>query len=289
MVHRGDWIGGRDRDGDAVRVVRVESADDLAIAQYRNLTDVSLRRRLEPEHGIFMAESQSVISRALEAGYQPRSALTIERWRPQVEAILRDYDVEVYVGSDEVLKDITGYRVHRGALAVMQRRALQPAEDVVKGARRVLVLEGIVDHTNVGAAFRSAAGLGFDAVLIDATCADPLYRRSVRVSMGAVFALPWTRLESWPGDLHVLRDAGFVIASLTPASDATDISLWAKQAPRKVALLFGTEGDGLSKHSLAATDVSLRIPMTHEVDSLNVAAAAAVACYALRSPDHEGS
>jgi len=272
-----------------VRVVSVDNPDDPAVAEYRNLTDVSLRRRLEPEHGIFMAESQSVIARALEAGYQPRSALTIERWRPQVETMFRDYDVDIHVGSDEVLKDITGYRVHRGALAVMQRRALQPPIDVVSGARRVIVLEGIVDHTNVGAAFRSAAGLGFDAVLIDSTCADPLYRRSVRVSMGAVFALPWTRFNSWPGDLQILRDAGFVIASLTPASDAIDISLWARQPPAKVALLFGTEGDGLSERSVAATDVSLRIPMTHEVDSLNVAAAAAVACYALRLPDHQGS
>jgi len=233
-----------------------------------------------------MAESQSVIARALAAGYQPRSALTIERWRPQVEEMLRDYDVDIHVGGDDVLKDITGYRVHRGALAVMQRRALPPAGDVVEGARRIVVLEGIVDHTNVGAAFRSAAGLGFDAVLIDATCADPLYRRSVRVSMGAVFALPWTRLESWPGDLQVLRDAGFVIASLTPASDAKDISAWASNAPAKIALLFGTEGDGLSERSMATTDISLRIPMTDQVDSLNVAAAAAVACFALRPPDH---
>jgi tRNA G18 (ribose-2'-O)-methylase SpoU len=270
-------------------VIPVKSADDPAIALYRNLTDVSLRRRLEPDHGIFMAESQSVIARALEAGYQPRSALTIERGRSQIEVGLGNYEVNVYVGSEDVLKDITGYRVHRGALAVMERRALPSAQDVVKGARRVVVLEGIVDHTNVGAAFRSAAGLGFDAVLIDSTCADPLYRRSVRVSMGAVFALPWTRLESWPEDLQMLRDAGFVIASLTPASDASDISQWAHPAPSKVALLVGTEGDGLTAHSLAAADVSLRIPMTHEVDSLNVAAAVAVACYALRSRDHEGS
>ena len=271
-----------------MKVVEIQSAEDPAIADYRNLTDVVLRRRIEPEHGIFMAESHAVIARALAAGYQPRSALTIERWRPMVEALFSNLDVDIYVGSENVLKEVTGYRVHRGALAVMQRRPLPTPSQVLDSARRVLALEGIVDHTNVGAAFRSAAGLGFDAVVIDPTCADPLYRRSVRVSMGAVFAVPWTRLSGWPNDLEVLRERGFVIGSLTPSAAAMDIAEWALNAPAKVALLLGTEGDGLSADSLAAADIELRIPMTHGVDSLNVAAAAAVACYALRISDHEG-
>ena len=271
------------------QIIRIDSANDQRITDYRSLTDVSLRRRIEPVNGIFMAESQPVIARAIAAGFQPRTALTLERWLPQLLDVLDGRDIDVFVGRSEVLREITGYRVHRGALAAFQRKPLPSVEEVLTDSCRVVVLEGIVDHTNVGAIFRSVAALGIDAVLIDPTCADPLYRRSVRVSMGAVFSLPWTRLSAWPSGIEALRGNGFVTAALTPDSHAEDISTWAVAPPTKVALLLGTEGDGLSHETVASADVLVRIPMSNGVDSLNVAAATAVACFALRlRPCDEG-
>jgi tRNA G18 (ribose-2'-O)-methylase SpoU len=181
-----------------------------------------------------------------------------------------------------VLERLTGFHVHRGALASMHRPALPAPLDLVRGARRVAVLEDIVDHTNVGAVFRGCAAMGVDAVLVSPRCADPLYRRSVRVSMGTVFQVPWTRLEPWPGGLEQLRDAGFTVAALALDPAAVDLDEFARRRPDRLALMLGTEGDGLSRRSVAAADVVVRIPMAGGVDSLNVAAAAAVAFWATR-------
>lgn len=265
------------------RVVRVDDSADPQLVEYRSLTDVSLRRRQEPQWGLFMAESTKVIARALQAGYQPRSALSSPRWLPEVSALLDDCDIPLYVADAQLLQDLTGYRVHRGALASMQRRPLPEVAEVVQNAKRIAILEGIVDHTNVGAAFRSIAALGFEGVLVDPTCADPLYRRSVRVSMGAVFTVPWTRLESWPQGLEALRQDGFTLVGLSPRG-SDDIAQMAAKLPVKLAVVIGSEGEGMSAESLARMDRCVRIPMQPGVDSLNMAAATAVACYVLGQP-----
>ncbi|MDR3202911.1 MAG: RNA methyltransferase [Bifidobacteriaceae bacterium] len=268
-------------------ILRVESVQDPRLEDYTRLTDVALRRRIEPERGVFMAESSEVIGRALDAGMTPRSVLMEERFLWTMAELLERFDpaVPVYVGAPEVLRAVTGFSIHRGALAAMWRPALPGVAAVVSGARRVAVLEDIVDHTNVGAIFRGAAGLGVDAVLVSPSCADPLYRRSVRVSMGTVFQVPWTRLEPWPGGLDALRAEGFEVAALTLAPDAVDLDAYAARpgfADRKLALLLGTEGHGLSARAVDLADLAVRIPMSGGVDSLNVAAAAAVAFWATR-------
>jgi tRNA G18 (ribose-2'-O)-methylase SpoU len=216
----------------------------------------------------------------------PRSILTTDRWLADVRGVVRDGPPRddpftIYVVNDDVIRQVTGFRVHRGALAAMNRKPLPSARDVIKGATRLLILEGIVDHTNVGAVFRSAAGLGFGGVLVDPTCADPLYRRSVRVSMGAVFDIPWTRLGNWPADLHSLRAEGWQLMALTPSPSGEPIRVVAASLAPQVALLLGTEGRGLSRDVLALVDRHVRIPMAGRVDSLNIAAACAIACYAL--------
>ncbi|GAA3902201.1 TrmH family RNA methyltransferase [Microbacterium invictum] len=266
-------------------IERIDSADDPRLADYRNLTDVALRRVLEPAGGLYIAESAKVIARAIGAGHRVRSALVQEKWIADVAPYVTD--APVYVVSDAVAEDVTGYAIHRGALAAMHRPEMRSAADVVAGARTVLVLEDIVDHTNVGAAFRAAAGLGVDAVLVTPRCADPLYRRSVRVSMGTVFQVPWTRLPAWgradaPSGSGILHDAGLHVAALALADDAVPLDVFAASRPDRVALLLGAEGDGLSRRALAAADTIVTIPMAGGVDSLNVAAAAAVALWALR-------
>ena len=268
--------------------VRLTDPDDDRLADYTRLTDVALRRRLEPERGLYMAESTKVIRRALAAGHRPRSFLMTERWLPDLEPLVAEVEarfgpVPVYVGPPEVVESITGFHLHRGALAAMHRPALPAVGDLVADARRVAVLEGVVDHTNVGAVFRSAAALGVDAVLVSPDCADPLYRRSVRVSMGTVFQVPWTRLEPWPAGLGLLREAGFTVAALALADDAVTLDELAAALPERLALVLGTEGDGLSRRAVAASDVVVRIPMAGGVDSLNVAAASAVAFWATRA------
>ncbi|WP_062202475.1 TrmH family RNA methyltransferase [Demequina salsinemoris] len=266
-------------------VIAVDSASDDRLADYRGLTDVALRRSLEPERGLYMAEGAKVISRALAAGHEPRSVLVSERWLPGVvEALaVAGVDAPVYVAPEEVLESVTGFQVHRGALAAMHRPVLPSVSELVADARRVVVLEGIVDHTNVGAIFRSAAGIGADAVVVAPTCADPLYRRSVKVSMGTVFQVPWTRAEEWPGDLQVLRDAGFVVAGLALADDAVTLDEFSALGHERVAILMGAEGDGLSRAALRSVDAVVTIPMAGGVDSLNVAAASAVAMWELRA------
>ncbi len=262
-------------------VLRVDDPGDPRLVDYRDLTDVALRRSLEPERGLYMAEGAKVIARAVDAGHRPRSALVSERWLPSVEPLI-PADVPVYVAPAELLEDVTGYQVHRGALAAMHRPGLPALADLVRDARRVVVLEGVVDHTNVGAIFRSAAALGADAVVVSPTCADPLYRRSVKVSMGTVFQVPWTRAEEWPGALEELRALGFSVAGLALTDDAVPLDRFASTVGERVALVLGTEGDGLSRRALAHVDRAVVIPMRGGVDSLNVAAASAVALWELR-------
>jgi tRNA G18 (ribose-2'-O)-methylase SpoU len=264
-----------------VNLERITDPLDERISGYRDLTDVALRSRIEPETGVFIAESAAVIERALAAGHRPVSVLMEDKWLERMGPILRSArDIPIFVGDRAVLEEITGFHVHRGALALMGRPQMPTVRSVIAGARRILVLEDIVDHTNVGAIIRSAAALGFDGFLVTPRCADPLYRRSVRVSMGTVFDLPWTRLSSWPGDLALLREAGFTIAAVTPGSDAIPLDEF--DPPERLALILGTEGDGLTTQALTEADISLVIPMQRGVDSLNVAAAAAVMCWALR-------
>ncbi len=253
------------------------------LADYSRLTDVALRRVMEPAGGLYIAESTKVIARALAAGHRPRSVLIQEQWRADVEPLLEAWpDVPVYIGDAAVLEQLTGYNLHRGALAAMHRPPLAPVADLIADARRIVILEDIVDHTNVGAIFRSVAGLGADAVLITPRCADPLYRRSVRVSMGTVLQVPWTRLPEWSEAAPILHEAGFHLAALALAENAVSLETFGKDAPDRVALVLGAEGDGLSTQALAAADTVVTIPMLHGVDSLNVASASAVALYALR-------
>jgi len=262
-------------------VIALTDPADERLADYRDLTDVALRRRIEPAAGLYMAEGAKVISRALAGGHRPRSLLVAERWLDSVESLV-DAHTPIYVAPAAVLESVTGYDVHRGALAAMHRPALASVADVVRDARLVVVLEGIVDHTNVGAIFRSVAGLGADAILVSPTCADPLYRRSVKVSMGTVFQVPWTRIEPWPAALGELRDVGFTVAALALSDDAVSLADFAAAGHERVALVMGTEGDGLSRGALAAADQVVTIRMAGGVDSLNVAAASAVAVWELR-------
>ncbi|NHT18887.1 RNA methyltransferase [Cellulomonas sp. IC4_254] len=271
----------------ALDIVHLTDPDDERLADYVSLTDVALRSRHEPEKGLYIAESSTVLGRALAAGHRPRSVLVSPRWLPDLTAMLeaRDPDgepVRVYVAEPAVLEAITGFHVHRGALAAMHRPPLPAVADVIAGARRVAVLEDVVDHTNVGAAFRSAAAIGVDAVLVTPRCADPLYRRSVRVSMGTVFQVPWTRVDPWPGGIDVLRDAGFVTAALALSDDSVSLDALEADPPERLALVLGAEGDGLKPATIAAADLTVRIPMAGGVDSLNVAAAGAVAFWATR-------
>lgn len=270
-------------------VIHLESLAGEELRDYRDLTDVVLRRLQEPAGGLYIAESSKVIGRALHAGHHPRSVLTLEKWLPEILDVLSTElaenevaDLPIYVGESELLESLTGFNLHRGALASMHRPVLKPVEEIVAGASRIIVLEDIVDHTNVGAIFRSVAGLGADAVLITPRCADPLYRRSVRVSMGTVLQIPWTRLPEWPDGADILKSLGFSLAALALSDDAVELDDYAADPPAKVALILGTEGDGLSRAALAAADAVVTIPMLHGVDSLNVASASAVALYALR-------
>ncbi|MGA7147280.1 MAG: RNA methyltransferase [Microbacterium sp.] len=264
-------------------IERIAAADDARLVDYRDLTDVALRRVLEPAGGLYIAESSKVIGRAVAAGHTPRSVLVQEKWLPDLQAVLAAHpETPVYVVDAAIAEQLTGYAVHRGALAAMQRPTPPPVADVIAGARLVVVLEDLVDHTNVGAIFRAAAGLGADAVLVSERCADPLYRRSVRVSMGTVFQVPWTRLPKWSEARGILHGAGFHLAALALAEDAVALDDFRASVPGPVALMLGAEGDGLSRAALAAADTVVTIPMAGGVDSLNVAAASAVALWELR-------
>lgn len=264
-------------------IERIATAEDERLADYRDLTDVALRRVLEPAGGLYIAESAKVISRAVAAGHRPRSVLVQEKWLPDVAALSLDPATPIFVVEADIAERLTGYAVHRGALAAMHRPALPAVAEVIADARVVVVLEDIVDHTNVGAIFRAAAGLGADAVLVSARCADPLYRRSVRVSMGTVFQVPWTRLPEWEAARGILHASSFHLAALALSDDAVALDAFRAAGHERVALMLGAEGDGLSRAALAAADSVVTIPMAGGVDSLNVAAASAVALWELRA------
>ncbi len=313
-------------------IVHLTDPDDERLADYVALTDVALRSRHEPEKGLYIAESSTVLRRALTAGHRPRSVLVSPRWLPDLQEMLEslppvseqpepDEPVRVYVAEPAVLEAITGFHVHRGALAAMHRPALPSVADVLAGAHdgagarrvavledivdhtdvgrsqlrgvppqreapprrsRIAILEGLVDHTNVGACFRSAAAMGVDAVLVTPTCADPLYRRSVRVSMGTVFQVPWTRIDSWPAGVQELKGAGYVVAGMTLGEGAITLDDLVAEDHDRLALIFGTEGHGLTSSTERLVDRRVTIPMMGGVDSLNVAASSAVAFYATR-------
>jgi tRNA G18 (ribose-2'-O)-methylase SpoU len=261
----------------------ITDPDDPRLADYVRLRESSLRRHLEAEYGLFIAEGEKVIRRAIDAGYRPRSFLLAERWLEGLcDALERWPDVPVFVVTEELAERVTGFHVHRGALASLHREQRHRIEDLL-AMRHLVVLEDIVDHTNVGAILRSAAGLGWDGALLSPRAADPLYRRSIKVSMGAVFSLPWARLEDWRGTPEMLAAAGFLTVALSLASDAVELSQLATRitSKTKVAVLLGTEGAGLSQRWTDSAAVRARIPMFAGIDSLNVAAAAAIACYAL--------
>lgn len=262
-------------------LITVDDPDDPRLRDYTGLTDVELRRRREPAEGLFIAEGEKVIRRAGQAGYEMRSMLLSEKWVDTMRDVIDDTPAPVYAVSPELAERVTGYHVHRGALASMQRKPLPSVGEILATARRVAVLEAVNDHTNIGAVFRSAAALGMDAVLLSPDCADPLYRRSVKVSMGAVFTVPYARLAAWPRGLETVRDAGFRLLALTPDGKAVPIGEAAPHRLERVALMLGAEGGGLTPRVLAAADDWVRIPMAHGVDSLNVGAAAAVAFYAV--------
>ncbi len=283
-----------------MRFIHLDSIDDERVYAYTNLTEIQLRNRLEPNKGLFIAESPKVIDRALAAGREPISLLVEEPWingMSETFSFIDEHwgtDVPVYVASPEQLKSLTGYRLHRGALSAMKRWPLPSVEEVCRGARRIAVMENIVDHTNVGALMRSAAALDVDAVLVTPSCGDPLYRRAARVSMGTVFQIPWTRIGGddrhyWPfKGMDELHDLGFTTVAMALQDDSISLDELVRRlnnSPEqsdhigRLALIFGTEGDGLSHHTISRADLTVKIPMSHGVDSLNVAASSAVAFY----------
>jgi len=296
-------------------IVAVDDPGDPRLADYARLTDVRLRTSMEPAHGLFVAEGEKVIRRAVAAGFEVRSMLVTEDKLAGLADVAGAWPGPVYVITHEVAEQVTGYRVHRGALASMARRALPTVAGLLSGGppaghgeaaagarpappgsarqardgqpgwpRRIVILEDLVDHGNVGGIFRCAAALGVDAVILSPRCADPLYRRAVKVSMGAVFAIPYARMSDWRGGLAEIRAAGFALLALTP--DQAAVPLDQVAAAGRVALLLGTEGDGLSSRWLAEADIAVCVPMSAGamalgVDSLNVVAAAAIACHEL--------
>lgn len=319
-------------------LVEITDPADPRLGDYRDLRDVELRKHLEAEHGLFLAEGEKVVRRAVEAGYHPRSFLMAPRWLDGLADVLDRSDAPCYVLSEDLAEQVTGFHVHRGALASLERRPLPSLDDVLAGARTVLVLEDLVDHTNVGplsstsvdrppernqpqeapdhtneaqspttsidgpssgsrriailedivdhanvgAAFRGAAAMGLDAVLITPRCADPLYRRAIKVSMGTVFQVPWTRVEPWPHAIEILQRDGYVVAALTLSEDAITLDELAAMNQQKLALVLGTEGHGIKRSTADRCDYRVKIPMAGGVDSLNVSAAAAIAFYATR-------
>lgn len=266
-------------------VIYLDSIDDPALDVYARLTEAQIRNRLEPEKGVFIAESPKVIRLALDAGFEPVSFL-MEQKHIEGDAsgiLARCPNVPVYTGERAALESLTGFALTRGVLSAMRRKPLPAPEAILKNAKRVAVLEGVVDATNLGAILRSAAALNVDAVLFSPTCCDPLNRRAVRVSMGTVFSVPWTFLPDWPeGGLKLLRENGFLTLAMALVDDSLSMDDPRLKASEKLAIVLGTEGDGLSKATIAACDHAVRIPMAHGVDSLNVAAAAAVAFWELR-------
>lgn len=264
-------------------MIELRDPTDERLRDYRDLKDVNLRKALEPAGGLFIAESALVIRQALRAGYQPRSLLLASDRLGEFSELLATIapHTPIYVADYEVMHCVTGYSVHRGALASMHRPDPRTWLDVVDQATRIVILEDIVDHTNLGAIFRSVAALGWDGVLMSPRCTDPLYRRSVRVSMGAVFHVPWARIDSWSMGLAEMRNRGWRLLALTPNAEATALEYVDRNG--SLALMLGSEGPGLTQRGLAQADELVQIPMAKSIDSLNVSAAAAIALWALRA------
>ena len=272
------------------QIIEITDFSAPELDAFARLTEAQLRNRLEPEKGIFIAESPKVITRALKAGYEPLALLTGRKHLggQAKELVASLGDVPVYTADDDLLENLTGYALTRGVLCAMRRRPLPTVEDLCKDAKRIAVLESIVDATNVGAIFRSAAALGIDAVLVTPTCCDPLYRRAARVSMGTVFQVPWARIgetaADWPEQgMERLRAMGFQTAAMALSDDSVSVEHPALQQAEKLAIVLGTEGDGLCADTIADCDYVVRIPMREGVDSLNVAAASAVVFWELRA------
>lgn len=262
-------------------IIHITSLDHPGIEVFSTLTEAQLRRRIEPDKGVFIAESPKVIRVAMEAGYVPQALLCEERHitGDAADIVERCGDIPIYTGSRELLASLTGYTLTRGVLCAMLRPKMPPLPSVLKGARRVVVIDGVTDTTNIGAIFRSAAALGIDAVLLTRTACDPLNRRAVRVSMGSVFLVPWTWIDNIEEELHA---EGFTTAAMALTDDSVSIDHPTLKSTERLAIIMGTEGDGLAHEVICAADYVVRIPMAHGVDSLNVAAAAAVAFWELR-------
>ncbi|WP_349903337.1 TrmH family RNA methyltransferase [Parafrigoribacterium humi] len=258
-------------------VIEITTLDDPRLADFAHRTDVALKKT---GGGIYIAESALVLERALRAGHSVRSVLALGGTVDETVALVGP-DVPVFSGPGELLAELTGYILHRGLIASMDRPPLPPPESLLVSARRVVILENVADPTNVGAIFRSVAAIGADAVLVTPRCSDPFYRRAIRVSMGTVLQVPWTRVGDWPSARELLAASGFHIAALALTDDAVGLREFAASAPPRVALVLGAEGEGLTPEALAAADTVVRIPMAHGIDSLNVAATAAVAMWAL--------
>ena len=261
-------------------LVEISDLSDPRLEDYAHLTDVALKKS-GGEHGLYLAESLLVLQRALRAGHRPRSVLVLGASVADAVEAVGEHDIPIFVGAPGLLEQLTGYLLHRGLIASMHRPALPSPASLLAESKRVVVLENVVDPTNVGAIFRSVAAIGADAVLVTPRCSDPFYRRAIRVSMGTVLQVPWTRVGDWPSLRAELVEAGFHVAALALTADAVPLRDFAANAPERVALVLGTEGDGLTAEALAAADTVVQIPMRHGIDSLNVAAAAAVAMYAL--------
>lgn len=262
-------------------IIEIASLGDPRVEMFGALTEAQLRNRLEPEKGIFIAESPKVINVALNAGYEPLAMLCEKRHieGDAAQLIARCGDIPVYTGERELLSQLTGYVLTRGVLCAMRRPQAPTIEDVCRDGRRIVVIDGVVDTTNIGAIFRSAAALGIDAVLLTRNSCDPFNRRAVRVSMGSVFLVPWTWMDD---DLESLHQYGFKTAAMALSDDSIPLDSPSLAAEERLAIVMGTEGDGLPHETIARADFVVRIPMSHDVDSLNVAAAAAVAFWELR-------
>lgn len=261
-------------------IIKITSLEQPGIELFSSLTEAQLRNKVEPEKGVFIAESPKVIRVALAAGYQPVALMCEERHiaGDAADIISQCDDIPIYTGERELLSQLTGYTLTRGVLCAMHRPAPQTVEAVCRNARRVVVIDGVTDTTNIGAIFRSAAALGIDAVLLKHNACDPLNRRAVRVSMGSVFLVPWT----WLDDTEQLRSMGFRTAAMALTDQSVPIDDPRLASEERLAIIMGTEGDGLPQEAIASADYVVRIPMSHDVDSLNVAAAAAVAFWQLR-------
>ena len=273
-------------------IIKIENLDMPELDVFVRLTGAQLRNKLEPEKAVFIAESPTVIEVALNSGYEPVSLLTDERLLGgAVEEIINKCEAyspnfPIYTAERDVLARLTGFELTRGALCAMKRKKLNTVENICKNARRIAVLEAIADSTNIGAIFRSAAALGVDAVLTTPTCCDPLCRRALRVSMGTVLQVPWTKIgdtpADWPRDIEKIRALGFKTAAMALSDDSVSVDDENLLKEEKLAIILGTEGDGLKKETIAKCDYTVKIPMSHGVDSLNVAAASAVAFWQLR-------